>query len=72
MISGAILFVPATAVAQKYSKVAIPFTNVIYNISSEEDTISVFDDGDNKCYLATARISGYSDGNLTSISCVKR
>jgi hypothetical protein len=73
IIVGAILFIPATAVA--WSNKPIPFTNTIYNISDEVDTVSVFDDEDNKCYIVQGRAteSVYKTPGYTyAISCVKR
>lgn len=52
----------------------LPWTKNIYNISRDDKTeggVSVFDDGDNKCYVARVGELGYSGSSL-AISCVKR
>lgn len=52
----------------------LPWTKNIYNISRYDVTdggVSVFDDGDNKCYVA--RVGGLGKiGSSLAISCVKR
>lgn len=64
----ATLSASATAVAQRY--IGLPWTNNIYWISEREcagadgcsNTVSVFDDGGNKCYIT---------GGGSAISCVR-
>lgn len=56
-----------TALADRV--IELPWTNNIYKVSSREDnasTVSVFDDGGNKCYL----VDNSNNGNVT-ISCVR-
>lgn len=48
------------------------WTNVIYKMSGKQGDISVFDDGDNKCYVVKSTINGYAGGLGGDISCVKR
>lgn len=59
--------IPAATFA--YGK-ALPWTNVIYQVGEPEsrfdDTVSVMDDGDNKCYVL---MRGFES---QAISCVKR
>lgn len=71
LITGAILLVPVTVVAQRYT--ALPYPNLIYNIDHRTNAIHVFDDADNKCYVVTidGRPNHWGDENA-SISCVKR
>lgn len=68
-LAGIIIATPVSVVAARV--IEFPYTNTIYNISPGKNTISVFDDADNKCYLATSELAGYSGGSLTAISCVK-
>lgn len=67
---GVLVTLPATAMAGQY--MGLPWTNNIYRLSSSEsgaDTVSVFDDGGNKCYVLNP---GYgSAGRSQAISCVK-
>lgn len=69
------LLLGGTAVYAGY--VETPWTKNIYNVSDVEEingssvghTVSVFDDGDNKCYVVNAK---YVSGRSPAISCVKR
>lgn len=78
LIAGVVLFLPATAVAELVDK-DYKWPNIIYEFASgcSDNTtattndscgrVAVFDDKDNKCYVA------YSvDHPQPSISCVKR
>lgn len=71
-VVGAVLFVPCTAFAAISSWDFLPWTKSIYRISdfNQSPSVSVFDDGDNKCYVASSReFSG--DTAPLAISCVK-
>jgi hypothetical protein len=60
IITGAILFVPVTVLAEN----SLPLMNDIYRSGTwVGGTVGVFDDGDYKCYTFTVETSG-------SISCV--
>ncbi len=64
-----LLALPAGAYAAQF--ITLPWTNNIYNVSETEEsnsTVSVFDDGDNKCYV----VIKYASSGGTAISCVKR
>ena len=53
--------------------IRLPWTKNIYGVSSPEDnasTVSVFDDGDNKCYVLSSSAS--RTYGATSISCVRK
>ena len=54
----------------------LPWTKNIYNVSSPEEngaTVSVFDDGGNKCYVIISDgLGGIHSSRPNSISCVKR
>ncbi len=66
---GALLVVPVGAFAAQYTQ--LPWTANIYKISSPEgaiDTVSVFDDAGNKCYVIN---SGVNPNAGRTISCVK-
>lgn len=72
LLSGAILFTPVSAYAWAQGKA---YTNTIYNLSDEVDTVSVFDDADNKCYVVQGRVteSVYkTPGYGYAISCLKK
>ena len=70
LIVGLILFIPVTALAEG-NFAPTPWTNVIYRISGSHQApqVSVFDDEDNKCYVATP---DYTRDTKPSISCVKK
>lgn len=70
LIVGAVLFVPVSTFADYVVK-DTPWTNVIYRTSGSGGDVSVFDDGQNKCYVVKLRFSGYSGGDGGAISCVK-
>lgn len=63
------------AVARAYRN--MPYTNNIYNVSHTEGnsfavTVSVFDDKDNKCYVARGDADLTSNPDSVAISCVKK
>lgn len=71
---GLLIAFPASTIAANYE---LPWTKNIYNISDQDKgkhsgSVSVFDDGDNKCYVARAT-GGSSQGgpDSISISCVR-
>lgn len=67
IVIGAVLFIPVGTYALNYA-------NTIYRVSAEEGTISVFDDGPNKCYVAVSWDDYKSEGNNrnVSISCLRK
>lgn len=68
ILIGIVLFIPATVLAKEiYETNAKPLIHVGTNESKHGVWVHVFDDGDNKCYVAV-------DGNEINpaISCVKR
>jgi hypothetical protein len=71
MLSVSLLSSAGTVAAVKY--INLPWTNNIYNVSSPDDqsraAVSVFDDGDNTCYVVT---KNFVNTGYPSISCVKR
>ena len=70
ILFGAILFAPVGVLA--YQEVTRPpYTNVIYQYAHDDNDslVSVFDDGDNKCYIA---VPPYVRDSKPSISCVKK
>lgn len=67
LIVGAVLFIPVGALA--YTAQNLPASpNIIYEIGGEHILISVFDDQNNKCYVA---YEDRSIDSMPSISCVK-
>jgi hypothetical protein len=64
-LTAAVLFIPGTVIAGRV--IETPKANPIYDDNQEAD-VSVFDDGDNKCYI-------YHETNQlqkAGISCVKK
>lgn len=70
LLVGAVLFVPATAVAELAGG---SWTNHFKDAAGDDNAISVFDDADNKCYIVKGK-SQTGPGNERSVamSCVKR
>lgn len=72
IVIGIVVSVPVAAIAKM---IELPWSNNIYNISDVEHgvsgSVSVFDDGDNKCYIVRQNFDT-SIGATVNISCVKR
>jgi hypothetical protein len=71
VLIGVVATLSSTATYAISRTVELPWTNVIYNMSKEDEAISVFDDGDNKCYVARFDGQG-SYGVSVAMSCVKQ
>lgn len=72
LLLGVGISISATVAANPYG---LPWTNHIYNIPNANEghsTVSVFDDADNKCYIAQGYSTGVAVHMPVSISCVKR
>lgn len=67
LIVATIVTVPVGVLAERV--IQTPATNPIYDISRDA-SVSVFDDQDNKCYVATLYTG--TGGISVAISCLKR
>jgi hypothetical protein len=74
IVIGAILFIPATALASEWMWEGTKRPKPIYSLHNSGSSIGfvqVFDDQDNKCYVASLDNKEIA-GDSVSISCVKR
>lgn len=74
LIAAGILGIAALSSSATYAATReLPWTNNIYNVSDPENhtpTVSVFDDGNNKCYVVRSDSLGQSPDSM-AISCLK-
>lgn len=65
-----LLFTPLTVLAVVNEQA--PWAKSIINIPGESNVVNVFDDQDNKCYVARGGNWNGSSSSNVAISCVKR
>lgn len=68
IVVGVLISVPVSVAASQFNET--PWAKSIYKFDKQEQTVHVFDDADNKCYIATGRWLSHTQS--TAISCVKK
>lgn len=71
ILVGAAIFVPSSVIAARSIEAEPPMANAFMNIPYEENSVSVFDDQDNKCYIVRGGYRNGTEARTVDISCVK-